>query len=101
MHEKDKKNPYSISISGTVGAVAFGPGAEARSSVTVGGPAKAAQGARLRATIEVRRALTRNEIASMLEDAAKAIRRGANVVAIGDVLDTNATGCAGKVEVES
>lgn len=93
---------YSVNISGSnVGAVAVGAGAEAKGKVEIGGPAKPAQNVRLSAIIEARGATSREELASMIEDAAAGIRKGAHNISIGDVSNAKAAGCAGKVTVES
>jgi hypothetical protein len=91
---------YNVSISGgTIGAMAVGPGVKAEGSVTIGGK-KEPTGTRLRATVDVRGALSRANMASMLEAAALSIREGEDTGAIGRITGDKPAGIAWKVEVD-
>jgi hypothetical protein len=67
-----------------VGAAALGPGARAEGSVSVGAPA-APVATRFRATIDIRGATSRRNMASMLRDMAQRIGDGEDLGAVGSV----------------
>jgi hypothetical protein len=93
---------FSIKIDGnsTIGAVAFGPGAKAEGSVTIGGQPKPSH-VRFKASIDVRGATSRGNLAAALEAAALSIRSGQDIGAIGNVTGATPSGVAWKVEQDT
>jgi len=95
-----KGKDVSFIISGsTVGAIAVGDGAKVNGRVTVGGAPRTA-GKRLRMTIDVRGAESRDQISEWLRQVRKDILDDGEAGAIGDVDGSTPSGCAWRIEEE-
>lgn len=94
---KDSKFVINMGPGNTVGAMAIGPGAKAEGTVTIGGHRKHA-GKRLRMSIDIRGAVSREQISEWLRQIRKDLLDDGDSGAIGEVAGDNPSGCAWRIE---